>query len=165
MGQTTVPGRPWLRPWQPGQSGNPAGRPPSFLDLAVQVRHLTHNGTELVHLLLAIARGDAIPLPGRNGNRALHPQRPNLNQRMQAAQLLLDRGWGRAKEVIELLGDATPEQQQQMRRALLESLTDDERTQLRALLQRALARTMTAPPEAPPAPEAPASHLPRPSRL
>jgi DNA-binding MarR family transcriptional regulator len=163
MGQ--VSDRPWLRPWKPGESGNPAGRVPSFLDLAVQVRQITGNGRELVDLLLAIVRGEAIDLPSRNGDRAPHPQRPNLNQRMQAAQLLLDRGWGRAKEVIELLGDATPEQQQQMRRALLESLTDDERTQLRALLQRALARTMTAPPAPPPAPEAPASHLPRPSRL
>jgi hypothetical protein len=165
MGQITVPGRPWLRPWQPGQSGNPAGRPLSFLDLALQVRQITRNGTELAQFLLAVMHGEAIRVPGRNGDRALAAQRPTLNHRLQAAQLLLDRGWGRAPQVIELLGDATPEQQQQMRRALLESLTDDERTQLRALLQRALARTMTAPPEAPPAPEAPASHLPRPSRL
>jgi len=26
-GTITVPGKPWLRPWQPGQSGNPSGRP------------------------------------------------------------------------------------------------------------------------------------------
>ena len=145
MGQTTIPGRPQLRPWQPGQSGvvlsrsrgaGPAHHGQRHRAGAPPARHRA---------------GDAIPLAGRNGTQSLQPQRPNLNQRMQAVELLLERGWGRAKEVIELLGDATPEQQQSMRRALLESLTDDERTQLQALLQRALARTMApAPPEAPP---------------
>jgi hypothetical protein len=158
MSHTTVPGRPWLRPWQPERSGNPAGRPPSFLDLAVQIRHLTHNGAELAQFLLGVLHGEPIPVRGRNGGPAVSSQRPTLNHRLQAAQLLLDRGRGRAPQVIEFLGDASPEQQQQTRRAMLEHLTDDERTQLRALLQRALARTMaTAPPEAEPDSPAPAT--------
>jgi hypothetical protein len=109
--------RPWLVPiqWQPGQTGNPHGRGVSFISLAAHVRHITQNGRELVDLLLAIVRGESIPLPGRNGNRPPKPQRPNLSQRMQAAELLLDRGWGRAPQVIEFLGDASPEQQQQTR--------------------------------------------------
>jgi hypothetical protein len=54
-----------------------------------------------------------------------------------AAQWLADRGWGKAKEIIELTGDApaTPEQ----RLALLRRLSDDERATLRGLLAKALA--------------------------
>ena len=128
---------PWT--WKPGQSGNAAGRPPSFLDLAVSVRRITNNGTELVELLLAIARGEAITVPGRNGDRALRPQRPNLTQRMQAAQALLDRGFGKPKEVLELVGDTSAGPERQARRARLLAMTAEERAELHDLLHRASA--------------------------
>jgi hypothetical protein len=137
-----VPGHPYLRRWKPGFSGNPAGRKPSFLDLAAQVRHVTSNGTELAEFLLAVVRGEAIPVSP--SGRTAQPQRPTLAHRLTAVEMLLNRGWGRARETLELLGDS-PAQQQQMRRALLASLTDDERAELRTLLTRAIARTAAAP--------------------
>jgi hypothetical protein len=60
--------------------------------------------------------------------------RPTLDQRIDAAAWLADRGWGKAKETIELTGEASPAQ----RLELLKRLSEDERAQLRGLLQRAL---------------------------
>jgi len=49
-----------LRPWKPGQSGNPSGRPKGTRDLAGYVLEPTDGGKELVDALLSIARG-AVP--------------------------------------------------------------------------------------------------------
>ena len=46
-----------LRPWQPGQSGNPSGRPKGTRDLAGYVLETTDGGKELVDALVSIARG------------------------------------------------------------------------------------------------------------
>jgi len=62
------------RLWQPGQSGNPKGRPPRALDLPAMAREHTK---EAVERLVAIMRAD-------DDGRAL-----------AAIQQLLDRGWGR----------------------------------------------------------------------
>jgi hypothetical protein len=67
------------------------------------VRRLTGGGRELVELHLAIARGELIPVAGR-----AQGQRPNLDQRMQAAEWLASRGWSKAKEVIELAKPRRP---------------------------------------------------------
>jgi hypothetical protein len=90
---------------------------------------------------LAIVRGELIKNPGKviskrkNGRKVLVSYvRPTLDQRMQAAAWLADRGWGKAKETIELTGEASPAQ----RLELLKRLSDEERAQLRGLLQRAL---------------------------
>ena len=66
-----------------------------------------------------------------------------MEQRLIAVQWLADRGWGRAKELIEITGDqpATPEQ----RLALLRRLSDEERATLRALLAKALATPESGP--------------------
>jgi DNA-binding MarR family transcriptional regulator len=121
---------PNLRPaWKPGQSGNLDGRSISLVNLAMQVRRLTRGGAELIELHLAIARGELIPVAGR-----AQGQRPNLDQRMQAAEWLASRGWGKAKEVIELAGEASPAQ----RLELLRRLSAEDRDQLRAILTRAL---------------------------
>jgi hypothetical protein len=138
--------RPWLTPyhWKKGETGNPAGRRASFINVAVHVWHLTRNGAELVALLLAIARGEAIPMPGRNGNRPPQPQRPNLNQRIQVAQLLLDRGWGKPQRLIELLDDKSPEETHKQNLAMLSTLSDEELAQLRVLLVTARDRAQRA---------------------
>ena len=46
-----------LSPWQPGQSGNPSGRPKGTRDLAGYVLETTDGGKELVDALVCIARG------------------------------------------------------------------------------------------------------------
>ena len=46
-----------LSPWQPGQSGNPSGRPKGTRDLAGYVLETTDGGKELVDALLSIAKG------------------------------------------------------------------------------------------------------------
>ena len=46
-----------LNPWQPGQSGNPSGRPKGTRDLAGYVLETTDGGKELVDALVCIARG------------------------------------------------------------------------------------------------------------
>jgi len=45
-----------LSPWQPGQSGNPSGRPRGTRDLAGYVLETTDAGRELKDSLLSIAR-------------------------------------------------------------------------------------------------------------
>jgi hypothetical protein len=52
-----------LSPWQPGQSGNPSGRPKGTRDLAGYVLETTDGGKELVDALVSIARG-VKPNPG-----------------------------------------------------------------------------------------------------
>jgi len=44
-------------PWQPGQSGNPSGRPKCTTDLAGYVLETTYGGKELVDAPVSIARG------------------------------------------------------------------------------------------------------------
>ena len=46
-----------LSPWQPGQSGNPSGKPRCTRDLAAYALETTDGGKELVDALLSIARG------------------------------------------------------------------------------------------------------------
>jgi hypothetical protein len=54
---------------------------------------------------------------------------------MHAANWLVDRGWGKARETIELADEAPPKE---ARRAQLSRLSDEERATLRAILQRAV---------------------------
>jgi hypothetical protein len=117
-------------PWQPGQSGNPLGVNRGVFALAAEIRRATGQGRRLVALYLAVAEGRLIPVPG---GRA---QRPTLEQRLAAAAWLADRGWGRAKEIIELQDESSSQAQ---RLALLRRLSDDERETLRGLLAKALA--------------------------
>ena len=72
---------------------------------------------------------------GKNGRKiSILYVRPTLDQRVDAAAWLADRGWGKAKETIELTGEASPAQ----RLELLRRLSDEDRVQLQGLLQRAL---------------------------
>jgi hypothetical protein len=118
-----------LRPWRPGETGNPGGRRLALVNLALEVRRATRGGRELVDLQLSIARGEEIPVPGR-----ARSQRPTLDQRQAAVEWLANRGWGKAKEYIEFAGEATPSQ----RLELLRRLSDEDRHQLREILARAL---------------------------
>jgi hypothetical protein len=150
--RVSVPGRPWLKPWRPGETGNPAGSQAPLRSFAAHIRHQTGFGTEIAAFYLAIMRGEPIKMPakvikrGRNGKKTIAVQyiRPTLDQRIDAAAWLADRGWGKAKETIELTGEASPAQ----RLELLRRLSETEREQLRGLLQRALEPNATSIPVA-----------------
>jgi hypothetical protein len=131
-----------MPPWKPGESGNGFGHAVISRSLAAYARKRTRNGRELVDFMLHVMRGEPLPVRATRSHRARYPQTPKVEHRMVAAQWLADRGWGKAKELIELQGDATTTPEQRL--ALLRRLSDDERAQLRALLAKALAT-----PEAP----------------
>jgi hypothetical protein len=119
-------------PWRPGQTGNPRGGAVLLLSLAARIRRASGDGQELLDFHLAVMRGEPIPVPGRRV-----PLVPTFDNRMHAAAWLADRGWGKAKELVELTGDATTTVEQRL--AILRRLSEDERAQLRALLAKALA--------------------------
>ena len=56
-------------PRQPGQSGNPSGRPRGTRDLAGYVLETTDGGKELVDALMSIARGVMPNVPVQEGSR------------------------------------------------------------------------------------------------
>jgi hypothetical protein len=123
--------------------------------LATMIRRTSGEGAELAAFYFAVLRGEPIPLPGLG-----RTQRPTLDQRLTAAQWLADRGWGRAREIVQIAGEATAEE----RLAILKRLTESERETLRTILTRALDETPSAPvTSAPvPAPVAPVDALERP---
>ena len=73
-----------LRPWKPGQSGNPAGRPRGIAS-AVKERV---NPEELVEILLGVARDERSKAP----------------ERIAAVRELADRGWGKAPAFAAIEG-------------------------------------------------------------
>jgi hypothetical protein len=143
------------RSWfKPGQSGNPNGFTGPLRSLASQIRAQTGNGSEIAQFYLKILRGEPVRFPEKRITRRKNGRkitsmyvRPTLDQRIDAAAWLADRGWGKAKETIELTGEASPAQ----RLELLRRLSDEDRAQLRGLLQRALEAKTTPPSEEPPA--------------
>jgi uncharacterized protein DUF5681 len=70
--------------WKPGQSGNPNGRPKKDRDLAEAARE--HTAEAIAALVKALA---------------------NPRTCVAAASELLDRGWGRAPQQIDLGGEIT----------------------------------------------------------
>ena len=85
------------RGFRPGQSGNPGGRPRGLATLA---REAVADGRDLIAFYLAIFRGDA---------KAIHARKITLHDRMEAAEWLGERGWGKAPNVAD--GDVPEEPQ------------------------------------------------------
>ena len=71
-----------LRPFAPGQSGNPGGKAKGLASL---VRDQTRDGAELVEFMLGVLRGR---------------KKAPLRLRMEAAAWLADRGFGRVAQPI-----------------------------------------------------------------
>ena len=63
-----------LRPWKPGQSGNPTGMPRGTRDLAGYVLESTDAGRELIDALGCLARGVMPNVAALKGLRQVPPQ-------------------------------------------------------------------------------------------
>ncbi len=86
-------------PWAPGTSGNPAGTNGRNREIEHAIRRATRGGAELVEFFLALKRGKLIDEHG-NVIRKLTPKE-QVRYMPKAAELLLQRGFGRAPLVIE----------------------------------------------------------------
>ena len=91
-----------LSPWQPGQSGNPSGRPKGTRDLAGYVLETTDGGKELVDALVSIARGTMPNVPVQKGSRPRKDQRVRPADQLKAIEMLLDRGFGRSPQQLDV---------------------------------------------------------------
>ena len=91
-----------LSPWKPGQSGNPSGRPKGTRDLAGYVLETTDGGKELVDSLLSIVRGVAPNLPVQEGSRPRKDQQVRPADQLKAIEMLLDRGFGRSPQQLDI---------------------------------------------------------------
>ena len=96
-----------LSPWQPGQSGNPSGMPRGTRDLAGYVLETTDGGKELVDALLSIARGFMPDVPGQEGSRPRKDQQVRPADQLKAIEMLLDRGFGRSPQQLDIAHSVT----------------------------------------------------------
>ena len=91
-----------LSPWQPGQSGNPSGRPKGTRDLSGYVLETTDGGTELVDALVSIARGTMPDVATQGGSRPRKDQQVRPADQLKAIEMLLDRGFGRSPQQLDI---------------------------------------------------------------
>jgi len=91
-----------LSPWQPGQSGNPSGRPKGTRDLAGYVLETTDGGKELVDALVSIARGVMPNLAVQEDSRPRKGQQVRPADQLKAIEMLLDRGFGRSPQQLDI---------------------------------------------------------------
>ena len=91
-----------LSPWQPGQSGNPSGRPRGTRDLAGYVLEITDGGKELIDSLLSLARGITPNIPVQEGSRKRKDQQVWPADHLKAIEMLLDRGFGRSPQQLDI---------------------------------------------------------------
>ena len=91
-----------LSPWQPGHSGNPSGRPKGTRDLAGYVLETTDGGKELVDALVSMSRGIMPNVAVQKGSRPRKDQQVRLADQLKAIEMLLDRGFGRSPQQIDI---------------------------------------------------------------
>jgi len=86
-----------LSPWQPGQRGNPSGRPRGTRDLVGYVLETTDGGKELIDALVCIARAVMPNIAVQEGSRPRKDQQVRPADQLKAIEMLLDRGFGRCR--------------------------------------------------------------------
>jgi len=91
-----------LTPWQPGQSGNPSGRPRGTRDLAGYVLETTDGGKELVDALVCIARGVMPNVAVQEGFRPRKDQQVRPAAQLKAIEMLLGRGFVRSQQQLDI---------------------------------------------------------------
>ena len=91
-----------LSPWKPGQSGNPSGRPKGTRDLAGYVLETTDGGRELVDALVSIARGVMPNVAVQEDTRPRKDQQVRPADQLKAIEMLLDRGFGRSPQQLDI---------------------------------------------------------------
>ena len=96
-----------LSPWQPGQSGNPSGRPKGTRDLAGYVLETTDGGKELVDALMSIVRGVVPNVAAQEGSRPRKDQQVRPADQLKAIEMLLDRGFGRSPQQLDIAHSVT----------------------------------------------------------
>ena len=96
-----------LTPWQPGQSGNPSGRPKGTRDLAGYVLEATDGGKELIDSLLSLARGIMPNVAAQEGSRPRKDQQVRPADQLKAIEMLLDRGFGRSPQQLDIAHSVT----------------------------------------------------------
>ena len=96
-----------LSPWQPGQSGNPSGRPKGTRDLAGYVLETTDGGKDLVDALVSIARGVMPNVATQEGSRPRKDQQVRPADQLKAIEMLLDRGFGRSPQQLDIAHSVT----------------------------------------------------------
>jgi len=82
-----------LRPIKKGEVRNPGGRPKGLERI---IREQTKDGSEIVRVFLSVFNGEVQP----DGDL------PSAKDRMQAAEWLTERGYGKVKDQVELSGDS-----------------------------------------------------------
>ena len=96
-----------LSPWKPGQSGNPSGRPKGTRDLAGYVLEVTGGGKELVDALVSLARGVVPNIAVQEGSRPRKDQQVRPADQLKAIEMLLDRGFGRSPQQLDIAHSVT----------------------------------------------------------
>ena len=96
-----------LSPWQPGQSGNPSGRPKGTRDLAGYVLETTDGGKELIDALVSIAKGVMPNVAVQKDSRTRKDQQVRPADQLKAIEMLLDRGFGRSPQQLDIAHSVT----------------------------------------------------------
>ena len=113
-----------LSPWQPGQSGNPSGRPKGTRDLAGYVLETTDGGKELIDSLLSLARGIMPDVPVQEGSRLRKDQQVRPADQLKAIEMLLDRGFGRSPQQLDVAHSVSDRPLQHLSDAMLRLLVE-----------------------------------------
>ena len=116
-----------LSPWQPGQSGNPSGRPKGTRDLAGYVLETTDGGKELVDALLSIARGAVPNLAVQKNSRPRKYQQVRPADQLKAIEMLLGRGFGRSPQHLDVAHNVSSRPLEHLSDETLRLLVDNAR--------------------------------------